>query len=258
MGEKIVLTLDARDVHGKKVKTLRQEGLVPVVVYGAGMDSVSAQIAEGVFNKAYKNAGKHTPVTLNVTNKKRIAMIKEVDIDPVSHRTLHVSFHAVKANEPVVTEVPINLIGEGESDAEKEGLVILQALEQIEIRALPMELPDALEVSIVHLKEAGERVTVADIQLPEGVELVERTDGRAEEEDDEERPSITDLVIASVYEPSALQAANEAAGGDATDESDVESEHGEDTPQQGVQDAESRPGGKGQDEPKQSNVDAGK
>lgn len=229
MGEKISLALEARDIHGKKVKSLRSEGIVPVVVYGAGMESQSAQVAEGVFEKAYRKAGRHTPLTLSVGSKKRIAMIKEVDVDPVTHRILHVSFHAVKASDPVVTSVPIRLTGEGESLAEKEGLVVLQAIEEIEIRALPMELPDSLEVSILELKEAGDRVTVGDIKLPEGVEFVERTDGRAED-DEEERPSISDLVIASVYEPSALQAANEAAAGDAesADASEVESEQGSD------------------------------
>lgn len=229
MGEKITLALDVRNVFGKKVKTLRKEGIIPVTVYGAGIEPKSAQVPELVFDKMYRKAGRHTPVMLSLSNKKHIAMIKEVDVNPVTHRTLHASFHAVKASDPVVAEVPIRLVGEGESFAEKDGLVILQALEEIEVRALPMDLPEALEVSIVELKEAGERVTVADIKLPEGVEFMERSDGRAEEdEEDEERPSITDLVIASVYEPSALAAANEASAGDAetADADEVESEQG--------------------------------
>lgn len=228
MGEKIVLALDPREIHGKKVKTLRQQGIVPVVVYGSGVDAKSAQVNEQVFAKAYRQAGRHTPINLTVGSKKHIALVKDVDIDPVTHRTRHVSFHAVKANEPVLAEIPIRLVGEGESLAEKEGLVILQALEQIEVKALPMELPDVLEVSIVDLKEAGDRVTLGDVKLPEGVEIVERNDGRAEEDDEEEKPTIFDLVIASVYEPSALAAANEAAAGDAetADADEVESENG--------------------------------
>jgi large subunit ribosomal protein L25 len=155
-------------------------------------------------------------------------MIKEIDLDPAKNTIRHISFHAVRADEPVTTEVNIKLVGEGESEAEKAGLIVLQALDRIEIKALPMELPEALEVSIVELKEEGDRVTVADIVLPKGVEFVERNDGRAED-DDEEKPSIMDLVVASVYEPSALQAANDAAGGDAeeADADAVEAEHGE-------------------------------
>lgn len=142
-------------------------------------------------------------------------------------------FMRFEADEPVEAEVPIRLVGEGESIAERNGLVILQALEKIEVKALPLELPEALEVSILDLAEAGQRVTVADIKVPAGVEIVDNDDGRADEDEDEERQTVMDLVVASVYEPSALQAANDAAGGDAeeADADAVESEQGgEETP----------------------------
>lgn len=228
MGDKITLNVAARDVHGKKVAKLRREGMVPGVVYGADMEPISVQAPEGEVAKVVKAAGRHTPVQLS-GKKRQIAMIKDVDRDPVRHTIRHVSFHAVRADEPVVTEVPIRLVGEGESEAERNGLVILQALEQLEVKALPMELPEALEISIIGLAEAGDRVTVADIKMPEGVEIVDNDDGRAEEEG-EERQTVMDLVIASVYEPSALAAANEAAAGDAetADADEVESEKGSD------------------------------
>lgn len=258
MGDKITLTVDQRDVHGKKVATLRKQGLVPAVVYGPGIDPVSVQIAANVMEKTYRQAGTYTPVYLTVGSKKRITMIKDVDRDPVRGTIRHVSFHAVNAKEPVVAEVPIHLTGEGESDAEKNGLIILQALDKIEVRALPTDLPEAIEISTIELKEAGEKVTLADAKLDEGVEFVEHNDGHHEDEDDDaEKPSITDLMVASVWEPAALQAANEAAAGDGEDVSDVESDNGEDT-DQAAQDSEDKPGGKLQDEPKQSNVDAAK
>ena len=256
MGDKVTLKLDERDVHGKKVAKLRRGGLVPAVVYGPGIEPISVQVANNVLAKAYAQAGKHAPVHLTIGTKKKIAMIKDIDHDPIKRTIKHVSFHAVKASDPVVAEVPIQLIGEGESEAEKAGLIVLQALDKVEVKALPMDLPDAVEISIVDLKEAGEKVTLADAKLPEGVEFVEHDDGHHENEG-EERPSITDLMVASVWEPAAMQAANEATGGDAEDETAVESEHGEDTDQES-QAEETRPGGKGQDEPKQLNVDAKK
>ena len=227
MGDKITLKIEAREVHGKKVAQLRKEGLTPAVVYGAGMEPISVQASEKELVKVVRAAGQHTPVQL-VGKKRRIAMIKDVDTDPVRHTIRHVAFHAVRADEPVEAEVPIRLIGEGESIAERNGLVILQALEKLEVKALPMELPEALEISIVNLAEAGDRVTVGDLEVPEGVEIVDNDDGRADEDEDEERPTVKDLVIASVYEPSALQAANEAAAGDAetADADDVEAEQG--------------------------------
>lgn len=255
MGDKVTLKLDERTVHGKKVAALRREGIVPAVVYGPGIEPVSVQVAGNVLAKAYASAGKHAPVHLTIGSKKKIAMIKDIDHDPVKRTIKHVSFHAVKASDPVVAEVPIQLIGEGESEAEKAGLIVLQALDKIEVKALPMDLPDAVEVSIVNLKEAGEKVTLADATLPEGVEFVEHDDGH--HDNDEERHSITELMVASVWEPAAMQAANESSGGDAEDESAVESEHGEDTDQES-QAEEKMPGGHKQDEPKQSNVDASK
>lgn len=228
MGDNITLTLAERELQGKKARQLRAKGLVPTVVYGPGIDPINGQAGYNEIEKVWHRAGKHSPIQLTIAGKKRIALIKDVDIDPAKNRLRHVSFHAVKATDPVVAEVPIHLIGEGESEAERAGLVVLQSIESIEVRALPLELPQALEVSITHLKEAGDHVTVGDIVLPKGVELVEHKSGHDEE--DEEAPQLTDLTVATVYEPSALQAANEKAAGDAEDESAVEAENGASEP----------------------------
>lgn len=255
MGDKLTLKLDTREVQGKKVAKLRKEGIVPAVVYGPGIEPISVQAPGNIIEKTYRQAGTYTPVHLTIGSKRKIAMIKDVDFEPVKGTIRHVSFHAVKASDPVNAEVPVHLIGEGESEAEKNGLIVLQALDKVEVRALPMDLPDAVEISVLGLKEAGDKVTLAEATLPEGVEFVEHDDGHHEA--DEEKPRITDLMVASVWEPAALQAANEATAGDAEDESEVESENGEDTPQD-TQAEETKPGGKLQDEPKQSNVDANK
>ena len=223
MGDKLTLKVDERDVRGKKVAKLRKEGLTPGVVYGPGMEPVAIQVAEGELKKVVASAGKHTPVHLTGKTR-RIAMIKDADIDPTKNAVRHISFHAVRADQPVVAEVPIRLVGEGESEAEKAGLIILQNLDRIEVKALPMDLPEALELSVLGLAEDGQKLTVGDITLPAGVELVEHDSGHHEE--DEEQHSITELQVASVWEPSALAAQNDKAAGDAEDESEVPAENG--------------------------------
>ena len=239
MGDKIALALAERTIHGKKVKSLRAEGFVPAVVYGPGIEPVSVQVEEGVMLKTLKQAGTYTPVHLSIGGKRKIAMIKEIDRDPVKGTLRHISFHAVKANEPVVAEVPVHLSGEGESEAEKNGLIVLQTLEKIEVKALPMDLPDAVTVDITGLKEAGDKVTLGDATLPENVEFVEHDSGHGDE-DESEKQHVTDLQVASVWEPAALQAANEAAAGDAEDESEVDAENGsEDTADASTDEAKS-------------------
>lgn len=242
----ITLTLDERSISGKKVATLRNQDIVPSVVYGGHAEPVVTQSSLVETTKVARSAGKHTPVHLIINGKKKLAIIKSIDIHPVKHLVRHVAFHTIKQNEKIVTEVPIRLVGEGESAAEKAGLVVLQAIEHVEVRAIAANLPDVLEISILDLTDADDKLTIADLTLPSGVEF-------ADHEQD------MDLVIANVYEPSALQAANDAAGGDAEidDVADIEADNGSDT-RQDTQAEESRPGGKDQKEPKQSNVDANK
>ena len=212
----ISLKLDARTVTGKKVAILRKAGIVPSVVYGGDSEPISTQSAIVETTKVAHTAGKHSPVDITIDGKKTLAIIKSIDMDPVKHVLRHVAFHTINKNDKIVTEVPLVLIGLGESAAERAGLVVLQAIEHIEIRALPADLPESIEMSIIDLATDEDKLTVADIKLPEGVEF-------ADHEQD------LDLVIANVYEPSALQAANDAAGGDAEPEEaeEVESENGE-------------------------------
>lgn len=212
----ITLTLDKRTTTGKKVTTLRRDGIVPSIVYGASIDTKVTQSPTLDTTKVVHAAGKHTPVTLKIDGKSTLAIIKSIDLEPTRRSLRHVAFHAIKQDEVITTEVPIHLVGVGESAAEKAGLVVLQALEHIEIKAKPADLPEALELSVSSLENEDNKLTLADIVLPKGVEF-------AELEVD------LDIVVANVYEPSALQAANEAAGGDAeaADAEDVAAENGE-------------------------------
>lgn len=242
----ISLKVDKRGVSGKKVAALRKAGFVPSVIYGADMDPVMTQSALRETEKVVREAGRHTPISIVLGSKKHLAIIKTIDHEPTKHALRHVAFHAIKQNEKIVTQVPVVLIGMGESPAERTGLVVLQAIDTLEVRALPANLPEALEVSLEKLATAEDRLVIADIKLPEGVEF-------ADHELDME------LVVANVYEPSALEAANEAAGGDAEPEdvAEIEAEKGGDTDQD-TQAGEDKPGGKGQKEPKESSVEAGK
>lgn len=213
MGDKVVLTVEERTILGKKVKQLRKEGIVPAVVYGADFASKAVMAPANLATKAWHTAGRHHPIELTIGKTKKLAMIKSAEVDPVKHSLRHLSLHVVKSNEKVDTAVPVKVTGEGETPAERAGLVVLQALETVEIQALPAKLPDFLEIPGEKLAETGDHVTVADITPADGVTVM--TD--------------PEIVVASVYEPSALAAANEAAAGDAEDESEVEAENGSDT-----------------------------
>lgn len=209
--EEILLDLDTRKVTGKAVKHLRAEGMVPAVIHDHGKESVHVSGTYPAVMKAYQTAGKHHPVTIKAGGQQYTALIKSVDFDPKKHTLRHVVFNAVKANEKVTAEIPVHIKfaeGNDASPAERAGLVVLHQLEAVEVQALPRELPDALYFDGEKLVEVGDHATVADLVIPSGVTVTT----------DPAHP------LATVFEPSALQAANDAAGG--TADEDVVAEEG--------------------------------
>ena len=210
MGDKVQLTLQERTVVGKAVKKLRLEGLVPAVVYGNGQAALSVMAPTSEMARVYRAVGQRTPVELNLGAKTQLAMIKKADIDPVKRTVRHLDFLLIKQNEKVSTTVPIVIEGTGETPAEKAGLVVLTTIDSVDVEALPANLPESLTVAGEKLAEVSDHLTIADLQVPSGVTVM----------------SDPEQVIATVYEPSALQAANEAAGGDAEAETNEEPEEG--------------------------------
>jgi large subunit ribosomal protein L25 len=210
MGEKVVLSVEERKVIGKKVRQLRKQGMVPAIVYGADMQATSVMAPVVAATKAWRDAGKHQVVELTLGGKTQLAMIKSADLEPVKRSLRHLSLHIVKQNEKVETEVPLHITESGETPAEKAGLVVLKTIETVQIAALPKDLPDFMEIPGDKLTEAGDHLTVAAIIKRSGVEVL----------------SDPEQIVVTVYEPSALAAANDAAAGDATDETEVLAENG--------------------------------
>ncbi|MDB5169064.1 MAG: rplY [Candidatus Saccharibacteria bacterium] len=228
----ISLNLEPRTISGKAVKHLRRDGHVPAVIHDHGKDSLNVQASYTDMLKVWQLAGKHHPVNIKTDGKSMTALIKSATFDPQKHMLTHVVFNAVNANQTVEAEIPIHPKydeGNEASPAERTGYIVLSQLETVAVEATPSHLPDMLYYDAEKLVNIGDHATVADLVVPAGVEV--KTDaGHA---------------IATVFEPSALAAANDAAGGDAEpeDAEEVESEHESGTVE-GDQAEENRPGGK--------------
>ncbi len=165
------LALQEREVLGKQVRGLRREGLVPAVIHDHGKVSQHVMAPTVEITKAYLHAGKHHPINLTVGSKKYMALIKDADFDPRKHLLRHVVFNAIKADEKQQTEVPVHF-AEGEIPAEKAGLMVIRTLDAVEIEALPKDLVDELVVDASVLVEIGDKITVADIKIPNGVTIL--------------------------------------------------------------------------------------
>lgn len=191
------LTLEKREATGKKLKDLRAKGLIPSAVYG-GKESVLLASEYVATEKVLEKAGYHSPIDLDMAGKKHLAIVKSVAIDPVSRKIMNVEFQAISAKEVVEATTPIVIVNFEASEASKTyHFALNQAMEEIDVKAKPADLPKELEIDASNMKEVEDKITVADIVLPKGVEL-------ADKELDSER------VIASLYDPAAEAAAREA------------------------------------------------
>jgi large subunit ribosomal protein L25 len=169
-GQDITLELKKRETVRKRLNNLRKEGFIPAVIHDHGSDSIHVQADYITLLKTYNAAGKHHPVQLDIDGKKHLALIKDVDFEPVKRRMRHVVFQAIKQDEKVEAEIPIVL--QGEIPAERAGLVVLKQLDEVEVEALPRNLVDSLTVDASTLAEVGDKLTVADIKVPAGLTIL--------------------------------------------------------------------------------------
>jgi large subunit ribosomal protein L25 len=225
----ISLQVTSRETTGKAVKHLRKAGTLPAVIHDHGKPSINIQGDFVAMNKVWRQAGKHHPVKLTNDGKHYTALIKSATFDPRKNLLTHIVFNAVSATEKVEAEIPVRprySDGNESSPAERTGFIVLSQLEAVMVSAIASKLPDVLEYDAEKLVEVGDHITVSDLIVPEGVEIKVEADH----------------TIATVFEPSALAAANDAAGGDAEEASEVESEKGSDADTSGNA-AEDKPGG---------------
>jgi large subunit ribosomal protein L25 len=165
------LSVTSREITGKKVKTLRKEGLIPGELYGHGVKNVHVSVPAREFNKVFKEAGSTTVVTLIMEKEKRSAMIHEIARDYVTGDVVHVDFREVKMNEAITAKVPLEFTGEAPAVKEK-GAVVNKSMSEIEVEALPADLPHSLAVDLSALDDLNKSIYVKDLVRPKGVKFL--------------------------------------------------------------------------------------
>lgn len=169
-----MITLQATQRTGTP-DALRSQELVPAVYYSAGKDAVSIAISLKEFNKVWKEAGETTAVVLQIGGEKISTIIKDIQRDPVSDTVLHVDFLIIDMNKTIEVTVPIEFTGLAE--AEKNGLgTLVKVLHEVEVSALPNDLPHALIVDVSGLATLDDQIHVSDITLPKGVTMITPTE----------------------------------------------------------------------------------
>ena len=213
--EAIILEASPRTVVGKKVKTLRQAGLVPAVMYGQDVDPTAIQVDDRVTDKLLSQAGGSTLIDLKIGKKTHKVLFRAVQRDPITLQLIHIDFLQVAMDVVIRTYVPVELVGKAPA-VDNLGGVLVTGVSEIEVEALPSDLIDRITVDLDVLRGIDDSITVSDLFLGKGVkvltdpeEVVAHMMYQEIEEEEEEVEELEELLEGE--EP-------EMVGGEETDE----------------------------------------
>ncbi len=169
----VALVAQKRDILGKKVKNLRLKGLIPAVVYGHGVAATPISVEAQALKKAYKEAGTSTLVDLSIGDDQPLKVLfHEPQMHYLHGEPIHADLYAVKMTEKIETAIPIHFVGVAPAVDELEGNFIANN-DELTIRCLPGDLIPAVEVDISVLKTFDDQIRVADLKLPETIEVMD-------------------------------------------------------------------------------------
>lgn len=172
MMEKTIIKAETREVIGKKVKVLRREGKLPAVIYGYGVKETPIVLNFKASSRKLAAAEASTLITIDLDGKEHTTLVREKQWDYIRRELLHVDFQAVSMTELIVSQVRIEFVGE----ASATGAVIVTGLNELSVEALPMDLPESIEVDISSLENIGDGIFVRDIVVGDKITILDDQD----------------------------------------------------------------------------------
>jgi large subunit ribosomal protein L25 len=172
----LVLNAKPRNVIGKAVKALRRQGWIPAVLYGRHISPLPIQVEGRELQRVLSQArGGARLITLQVDGETHLALIREVQREPIRREILHVDFQAIEMTEKIRVEVPVIFKGASPAVERGEG-VLVHGLTHVEIECLPKDLIEAITVDLSVLDRVDAAIYVRDLQAPPGVTIVSDPD----------------------------------------------------------------------------------
>lgn len=164
--DRLSLNAEERLVLGKKVKKLRQDGILPGHVFGKGIETEHVSVNISEFLHTFSKTGETTLIDLKIgAEKVRPVLVRDVDHDPVTGKPIHVDFYQVNLTQKVKVSVPLVLIGEEPEIVKSGEAIVLQTLNEVEVEALPTDLVEKIEVDISTLKNIDDSITVGQLSF---------------------------------------------------------------------------------------------
>ena len=173
MADSISLELQCREAFGRKARLLRKEGIIPVHLYGPGIEPRSLQCENRTLVRTLTAAGGASPVSITISGEEGdyLAFVREIQRDSVVGGILHVDFLYTEASQIVTAEVPVELIGESPGARTVSGMVVHLA-RTVRVEALPLDLPRSFQFDLVALGEPHDVLRAGDLPIPVNATLI--------------------------------------------------------------------------------------
>lgn len=165
--EKLTLAVEKRELMGKKVKSLRNEGKAPANIFGKDFPSTAITINAHDFLKIFRKVGETQVLYLALGKEEIPVMVAKVQMHPVVGNPLHVDFKKVDLKKKIEAEVPVALVGEAEAVSLRTGEIHL-LLDTLTVEALPSDIPQSIEIDVTHLKDIDEAITIGSLKAESG------------------------------------------------------------------------------------------
>jgi len=171
--DKVALKAKIREVFGRRTKKGKRAGLIPAVIYGRGIESLSLWINDLDFRRLIKKSGESTMIGLDIDGKgEKNVIIYETQKDPMTEKYTHIDFFQVRMDEEIETEVELVFLGETDAPAIKElGGVLIKNMDEVTVKCLPADLPGEIKVDVSSLKTFEDYIYVKDLNISDKVKI---------------------------------------------------------------------------------------
>lgn len=173
--EKIVIHATKRTVIGKQVSVLRRDAKLPGVIYGHKVDPIAITMELKESTRVLNNATSSSVIIINLDGVEYAALVREKQRDYLKNRFIHIDFQAVSQTEKIRAEVNIEMVGHAPAVKDFNGVVV-EGISKVNVEALPKNLPERFVVDLSNLKQIGDSITLRDIVIPAGVDVMDDLD----------------------------------------------------------------------------------
>ncbi len=163
---------EKRNVVGRKVRGIKNKGLIPAVLYGKTTKAISLETKEKDFLESYKKVGSSSVAELNVGKNKHMVLVYDVQRDGINNKIIHIDFYKPESKEKITTSIPLIFVGVAPAVKEFNGTFISN-MKEIKIKAFLLDLPKDITIDISNLRTLEDSITINDLVFSDKLEVVQ-------------------------------------------------------------------------------------